>query len=110
MEVYYQNKGLHVAFNQKIIIFAKQNINAMQNKRNNIYKKNKLRESGHYTSSQYPEADGRVTVHKPRRNYWGNLIDEDTFTEEQYNHSDYDFSDIDPEDDHDGYYGSDNYD
>ena len=43
---------------------------------------------------------------KPRRNYWGNLDDEDTFDENEniLSTEDYDYSDYDIEDDHDSYY------
>lgn len=45
---------------------------------------------------------------KPRRNYWGNLDDDDTFDENKNIMSieDYDYSDFDEEDDHDSYYDS----
>ena len=43
---------------------------------------------------------------KPRRNYWGNLYDEDTLDENRNIMSTeyYDYSDFDSEDDHDAYY------
>ena len=43
---------------------------------------------------------------KPRRNYWGNLDDDDTFDENEniMSTEDYDYSDFDVEDDHDSYY------
>ena len=43
---------------------------------------------------------------KPRRNYWGNLYDDDTFDENIniMSTGNYDYSDFDSEDDHDSYY------
>ena len=40
---------------------------------------------------------------KPRRNYWGNLYDEDTIDESAFvnNAEDYDYADYDVEDDND---------
>lgn len=54
---------------------------------------------------------GHPTFHKPRRNYWGNLYEEDTYKEE-YNHTtpSYDYSDFDSEDDNSSYYDSNGYD
>lgn len=48
----------------------------------------------------------KVTDVKPRRNYWGNLYNEDTFDENEnvMAPDNYDYSDYDPEDDHDSYY------
>lgn len=60
--------------------------------------------------SDYPIPDGRVGTHKPRRNYWGNLYDEDTFDEEDVEQQNYDYSDYDSEDSGDSYYNSDSYD
>lgn len=65
---------------------------------------------GKYTSVDMPEPDGHSTYHKPRRNYWGNLFDEDTYNEEISISQNYDYSDYDPEDDHSSYYDNDNYD
>lgn len=74
-------------------------------------KRNKTN-SGHYADSRdlYPEAGGPVGVRKPRRNYWGNLFEEDIFREESTEKHNYDFSDYDPEDDHSSYYDQDGYD
>ncbi len=43
---------------------------------------------------------------KPRRNYWGNLNEDDTFDENDnaFEPEDYDYSDYDEEDDHDSFY------
>ena len=43
---------------------------------------------------------------KPRRDYWGNIDDDDTFDENRniMSTEDYDYSDFDLEDDHDSYY------
>lgn len=48
----------------------------------------------------------RVKDVKPRRNYWGNLYDEDTYNENRNIMSvgNYDYSDYDRNDDHDSYY------
>lgn len=70
--------------------------------------KNKHR--GSYTSVNMPEPDGHPTYHKPRRNYWGNLFEEDTFNEEPSRPQNYDYSNFDPEDDHSSYYDNDSYD
>lgn len=47
-----------------------------------------------------------VTKVKPRRDYWGNIYDEDTFDENAniMATENYDYSDFDSEDDHDSYY------
>lgn len=47
-----------------------------------------------------------VTKVKPRRDYWGNLYNEDTFYENAniMATENYDYSDFDTEDDHDSYY------
>ena len=66
-----------------------------------------------YSSEFHPNADGKAPVyHKPRRNYWGNLYEEDTLVGSQQSYIDEDSSDslFDAEDDHDSYYGSDGYD
>ena len=51
-----------------------------------------------------PVRDEKSSYHRPRRNYWGNLNEEDTYSENprisSYNHSKY-------EDDHDGFYNND---
>lgn len=57
-----------------------------------------------------PVPDGHPTLHRPRRNYWGNLKEEDIFREEVESKSFYDYSDYDSEDDHSSYYDSDSYD
>lgn len=48
----------------------------------------------------------RVKDVKPRRNYWGNLYDEDTYNENRniMSAGNYDYSDYDRNDDHDSYY------
>ena len=66
----------------------------------------------HYPSSRNTSPDNRAACHhKPRRNYWGNLHDEDTYDEEAYDMGRYDgiSSLYDSEDDHDSYYDSDSY-
>ncbi len=65
---------------------------------------------GKFSSVDMPEPDGHPTFHKPRRNYWGNLYDEDTYTEEVSHNQNYDYSDFDAEDDHSSFYDNDNYD
>lgn len=69
-------------------------------------------QSGFYESSvdYYPEPGGLVGVRKPRRNYWGNLYEEDTFSEEFCEPQNYDYADYDSEDDNDSYYSNDSYD
>ncbi len=61
-------------------------------------------------STLYPVPDGHPARHRPRRNYWGNLYDEDTFDEDKHNISSAsDTALYDAEDDHDSYYESDRY-
>lgn len=63
------------------------------------------------SSDSYPVPDGHPTRHRPRRNYWGNLYNEDTFDEDRHNFSGASDSALyDAEDDHDSYYESGNYD
>lgn len=66
--------------------------------------------NGSYTSVNMPEPDGHPTFHNPRRNYWGNLSEEDTYKEETSLPQNFDYSDFDPEDDHSSYYDNDSYD
>ena len=40
---------------------------------------------------------------KPRRNYWGNLYEEDIYRENRVESQDYDYSNYDPEDDNDSF-------
>ena len=40
-----------------------------------------MKKKRNINSSSYPIPDGHPTRHRPRRNYWGNLYDEDTFDE-----------------------------
>lgn len=71
----------------------------------------KIRAAVSYASTDYyPEPGGPVGVRKPRRNYWGNLLDEDTYHEDRIDNFNYDYSDFDGEDDHDTYYNDDSYD
>ncbi|MBQ7141839.1 MAG: hypothetical protein IJR84_02090 [Bacteroidaceae bacterium] len=63
-----------------------------------------------YSSVNYPTPDGKSTHHRPRRNYWGNLYDEDTYDEERHKFNDYGSALYDSEDDHDSYYESGGYD
>ncbi|MDY3847902.1 MAG: hypothetical protein SOZ58_06240 [Prevotella sp.] len=46
---------------------------------------------------------------KPRRNYWGNLYEEDIYRENRVEEQNYDYSDYDPEDDNDSFYDHDGY-
>lgn len=69
-----------------------------------------MKKKGHYTSTEMPEPDGKSTRHRPRRNYWGNLFDEDTYQEEKSERQFYDYSNFDSEDDHSSYYDNDSYD
>lgn len=46
---------------------------------------------------------------KPRRNYWGNLYEEDIYRENRVEEQHYDYSDYDPEDDNDNFYDQDGY-
>ena len=46
---------------------------------------------------------------KPRRNYWGNLYEEDIYRENSVESQDYDYSNYDPEDDNDSFYDHDGY-
>lgn len=72
--------------------------------------KQKKRNTGCYSSTDMPIPDGHPTFHRPRRNYWGNLMEEDTYNEESSKRKIYDYSDFDPEDDNSSYYDNDNYD
>lgn len=65
---------------------------------------------GNYSSVNYPTPDGKSTRHRPRRNYWGNLYDEDTYDENRKKSHDYGSALYDSEDDHDSYYESGGYD
>lgn len=67
-------------------------------------------DSGLYSTVEYPEPDGKSTRHRPLRNIWGNLIEEEESHEDiSYASSPYDYSDLDYEDDHDNYYFNDHY-
>ena len=46
---------------------------------------------------------------KPRRNYRGNLYEEDIYRENHVEDQNYDYSDYDPEDDNDSFYDHDGY-
>ena len=46
---------------------------------------------------------------KPRRNYWGNLYEEDIYRENRVESQDYDYSNYDPDDDNDSFYDHDGY-
>ena len=46
---------------------------------------------------------------KPRRNYWGNLYEEDIYRENRVEEQNYDYSNYDPEDDNDSFYDHDGY-
>ena len=48
-------------------------------------------------------------MRKPRRNYWGNLYDDDIYREDRVEEQNYDYSDYDPEDDNDNFYDQDGY-
>ena len=66
-----------------------------------------------YSQEFHPKAKATSAVyHKPRRNYWGNIFDEDTLEGREKDFIDEDGSNslFDSEDDHDGYYDSDGYD
>lgn len=65
---------------------------------------------GNYSSVNYPTPDGKSTRHRPRRNYWGSLYDEDTYDEERHKFNDHGSALYDSEDDHDSYYESGGYD
>ena len=43
-----------------------------------------MKKKNNLISSSYPIPDGHPTRHRPRRNYWGNLYDEDTFDENRH--------------------------
>ena len=66
--------------------------------------------NNNYTSADYPEPDGYSTRHRPRRDYWGNVYDRDTFDQDRHNmNADCDSALFDAEDDNDSYYESDGY-
>ena len=46
---------------------------------------------------------------KPRRNYWGNLYEEDIYRENRVEEQNSDYSNYDPEDDNDSFYDHDGY-
>lgn len=57
--------------------------------------KNRIKASvkSHYASvDNNPVPDGKVGIHKPRRNYWGNLYDQDRFDEVETESMNYDIS------------------
>ena len=64
----------------------------------------------HYADVEFPNPDGKSTRHRPRRNYWGNLYNEDTYDEERHSFNDHGSALYDAEDDHDSYYESGGYD
>ena len=69
-----------------------------------------MKKKGNYSSASYPDPDGHPTRHRPRRNYWGNLFEEDRYVEDRHNfNADSDRALYDAEDDHDSYYDSDGY-
>ena len=75
-------------------------------KKKNLYRND-------YSSDFHPNSDGTAAVyHKPRRDYWGNLYDEDTIEGGENPYIDENGADslFDTEDDHDCYYDSDGYD
>lgn len=55
--------------------------------------------TGRVKAREYPVKDGKSTYHRPLRNYWGNLHENNTYNEGFINNSD-------SEDDHDGFYGN----
>lgn len=69
-----------------------------------------MAKKNNYSSVKYPTPDGKSTRHRPRRNYWGNLYDEDTYDEDRHRFNDNSSPLYDSEDDHDSYYESGGYD
>ena len=72
--------------------------------------RNKYRDD--YTSECHPKSKGQGKVyHQPRRNYWGNLFDEDTVEGRERLFMDESGTDslFDPEDSADSFYDNDNY-
>ena len=66
-----------------------------------------------YCRDFHPKSDGTAPVyHRPRRNYWGNLYEEDTLDGVKPSYVDEDSSNslFDSEDDHDCYYETEGYD
>ena len=59
------------------------------------------------SSTSEPVKDGKSTYYRPRRNYWGNLDERDTYKEGYYKKTSYDHSNFDSENDHDHFYGND---
>lgn len=55
--------------------------------------------NGKVVQKEYPAKDGKSTRHRPLRNYWGNLHENNTYNE-GFNRC------KDHEDDHDGFYGN----
>ena len=47
-----------------------------------------MAKKNNYSSVKYPTPDGKSTRHRPRRNYWGNLYDEDTYDEDRHRFND----------------------
>ena len=69
-----------------------------------------MKKKRNINSSSYPIPDGHPTRHRPRRNYWGNLYEEDTFDEDHHHFTaDSATALYDSEDDHDSYYENDGY-
>lgn len=67
------------------------------------------RKNSGYSSASMPTPDGHPSLHRPRRNYWGNLFEEDIYREEESKPSHYDYSDYDCEDDNSSYYDNESY-
>ncbi len=69
-----------------------------------------MKKKRYHKSTSYPVPDGHPTRHRPRRNFWGNLYEEDTFDEDHHNFSSAsDAALYDAEDEHDSYYESNGY-
>lgn len=69
-----------------------------------------MKKKKYYKSTSYPVPDGHPTRHRPRRNFWGNLYEEDTIDEDYHNFSSAsDTALYDAEDEHDSYYESNGY-
>lgn len=69
-----------------------------------------MKKKSSYSSASYPSPDGHPTRHRPRRNYWGNLYEEDRYNEDRHDfNAGSDTALYDAEDDHDSYYDTDGY-
>ena len=71
-------------------------------------KQSRVKRNHYHSIDKNPIINTRIGIVKPRRDYWGNMYEEDTYDENATESLDYDYSDYDSEDDIDSYYNNDN--